>query len=39
MPVFSRLPDELEREVFLIAATEHARPQRYLLVARRVLAW
>ena len=39
MPVFSRLPDELERKIFLIAAAEHACPHRYLLIARRVLVW
>jgi len=39
MPVFSRLPYELEREIFLVAATEHARPHRYLLIAHRVLVW
>jgi len=39
MPVFSCLPDELERKIFLIAAAEHSRPHRYLLVARRVLVW
>jgi len=39
MPVFSRLPNELECEIFLIAAVEHARPHRYLLVAHRVLVW
>jgi len=39
MPVFSRLPNELEREIFLIAAVEHASPHCYLLVAHQVLVW
>jgi len=39
MPVFSRLPNELEHEIFLIAAAEHARPHHYLLVAHQVLVW
>ena len=39
MPVFSHLPTELECEIFLITATEHARPHHYLLIACRVLAW
>ena len=39
MPVVSRLPRELEREIFLIAAVNHARPHCYMLVARRVRVW
>ena len=39
MPVFSRLPSKLEREIFLVAAAEHANPHCYLLIARRVLDW
>ena len=39
MPVFSRLSDELEREIFLIAAAEHSQPHHYLLVACWVLVW
>ena len=39
MPVFSRLPAELERMIFLIAATEHPNPNRYLLVAQWVREW
>ena len=39
MPTFIRLPTELERTIFLIAAAEHANPNRYLLVAQQVRAW
>ena len=39
MPVFSHLPTELECEIFLITAAEHACPHRYLLIACQVLAW
>ena len=39
MPVFSRLPTELEHMIFLIAVAEHANPYRYLLIAQRVREW
>ena len=39
MPTFIRLPTELERTIFLIAAAEHANSNRYLLVAQQVRAW
>lgn len=42
MPVFidfHRFPKELQCEIFLIAAANHARPHRYLLVAHRFRVW